>query len=43
MMLEEALDVGPSAQLDVAGEVTVVVTQDLDGECAVSVRQGGGR
>jgi hypothetical protein len=40
--LEEALGAGPSARLDVAGGMTVVVTQDLDGECAVSVRQGGG-
>ena len=43
--LEEALDAASSARLDVGGVtvmVTVMVTQDLDGECAVFVRQGGG-
>ncbi len=39
--LEEALDAGSPARLDVAG-ATVEVTQDLDGECAVYVRPSGG-
>lgn len=42
MTLEEALDAGSSARLDTVGGVTVVVAQDLDGECAVYVRQSGG-
>ena len=42
MTLEEALEAGPSARLEVVGRVLVQVTQDLDGECAVYVRQSGG-
>lgn len=39
--LEEALEAASPARLDVGG-MTVVVTQDLDGECAVYVRRDGG-